>query len=802
MASLRSKSLYAIKECSTCGRLYTRECCSIGNLEDKILVPVPDSSPRCARCGTPVDGPSCRGCACLRKKFDEDLLAYCVENFQNTSESSNDNTNVVNALREPFVVNQDPGVKSSQEPPRIDHNCCYECGDSLDGIFCRQCICKSCGKGAHFGYNCPPKVPIIPNPEQCNQTINVPPHTLPIVHPTCNYENENSFIYYSKPHSFNVSPSVLTYHPQPQFETYSCELCGNDSHYGYDCPSRVPLVYEPEPCYNQNFNDNYYPQNSPSYSQQYLCCAYCGGPHETFQCQPMNEDYYEQNSCYYPNSSGFDYPQPPQDSVYCQESLDKILEELEELKRDQRMLKELKKQIAEEQTAKENMSIEEMMHEQQLVDREIKGIINNLGYKRFRGEEIDEEYERDYEIRIRKLKQDFNQWGSKVQKMEKSYEDKKYAAACRYMLSATCDDEDDYIPLAITTDLPIEEPDNSLNMGDEHLDTIPATELDEVIKSSVEYLVPIPSEFEGISNDTSDVLNYDNNRVNVESDLVESLVNRDTSIVHSSKIDPIFEEFAGELTHIAPIPLGIIEADFDPNDDTSSDDDSFENIEYVDASPSFSELDSLEEENEEQEEKEFDLEDILQIQDVILREKLLNVSRLISNIEYLKDNPIPVMDSDSSITSLSFSDNSLPEFESFSDHSEETRSGNTTTHANYSLLEYESFNFDNLSLPHPPRLDMLYNDESFEQGEGENIVVSNVEENDSFTFTIRTFLPFLTYPEVSPLSCSTGSEDLIFDPGIITFHFLKPLAFLWNFLFHLLSPRMNKFGDRVELATR
>ncbi|GJT44931.1 hypothetical protein Tco_0953646 [Tanacetum coccineum] len=70
--------------------------------------------PCCARCGTPVDGPSCRGCAFLRKKFDEDLLAYCVENgmfkdFQNTSESSDDNTNVVNALREPSVVDQDPG---------------------------------------------------------------------------------------------------------------------------------------------------------------------------------------------------------------------------------------------------------------------------------------------------------------------------------------------------------------------------------------------------------------------------------------------------------------------------------------------------------------------------------------------------------------------------------------------------------------------------------------------------------------------------------------------------------------------
>ncbi|GKF00524.1 hypothetical protein Tco_0023874, partial [Tanacetum coccineum] len=302
---------------------------------------------------------------------------------------------------------------------------------------------------------------------------------------------------------------------------------------------------------------------------------------------------------------------------------------------------------------------------------------------------------RDCEIRIHKLKQDFNIWGSEVRKKEKAYEDEKYAA------SVTCDDEDDYIPLAITIDLPIEEPDNSLKIGDERLDTIPATESDEVIKSSVENLVPIPSEFEGISDDTCDVPNCDDNRVNVESELVESLIHRDTSIVHSSKIDPIFEEFAGELAHIAPIPPGIVEADFDPNDDTSSDDDDFEDVEYV----------SLEEVNEVDQEKEFDLEDILQIQDVILREKLLNVYRLISNIESLKVNstpdyvvespfpfPIPVVDSDSfleeSDTSLSHLDNSLPEFETSSDHAEETRSGSTSTHAYYSLPEYDSFLFE------------------------------------------------------------------------------------------------------------
>ncbi|GJV34147.1 hypothetical protein Tco_1394547, partial [Tanacetum coccineum] len=331
----------------------------------------------------------------------------------------------------------------------------------------------------------------------------------------------------------------------------------------------------------------------------------------------MNEEYYEQNSCYDSNSFGFDQFQPPQYTVNHPifnaqneflNSQNKLMEQMTsicDMVGQIMQKKEEERRIMEEQAAKEDMSIEEMRHEQQLVDYEIKDITNDLGYKRFRGEKIDEEYERDCEIRIRKLKQDFNEWGS----------------------------EDDYIPLgdiidrystskAITPDLP--------NMGDEHLSTIPETESDEVIKSSVENLVPIPSEFEGISDDKSDVPNCDNNRINVESDLVESLINRDTLIVHSSKIDPILEEFAGELAHIAPIPPGIIKAD--PDDDTSSDDDDFEDVDYV----SFEEVNDVK-----QEEKEFDLEDIFQIQDVILREKLLNVRRLISNIESLKVNPTP-----------------------------------------------------------------------------------------------------------------------------------------------------------------
>nr|GFD24523.1 hypothetical protein [Tanacetum cinerariifolium] len=57
-------------------------------------------------------------------------------------------------------------------------------------------------------------------------------------------------------------------------------------------------------------------------------------------------------------------------------------------------------------------------------------------------------------------------------------------------IPACYDDDDDDYAFAITPNEPV----NSLSMGDEHLDTIPATESDEFIKSSVENLVPSESE--------------------------------------------------------------------------------------------------------------------------------------------------------------------------------------------------------------------------------------------------------------------------------------------------------------------
>nr|GFB88655.1 hypothetical protein [Tanacetum cinerariifolium] len=173
------------------------------------------------------------------------------------------------------------------------------------------------------------------------------------------------------------------------------------------------------------------------------------------------------------------------------------------------------------------------------------------------------------------------------------------AANARYWkILAWCDDDDDY-DSAITPVLSTKETDNSLSIGDEHLDTISAMESDEVIKSSVEDLVSIPSESEGIPDTMCDV-HFVNNPTPLEAqDHFETVINSKDDI-------------------------------------SSCDDDSLynENIEYVEASPHDSELVNLEA-------AEIVILEVEEIENDNLREKLLNVHLLIANIEALKDNPNP-----------------------------------------------------------------------------------------------------------------------------------------------------------------
>nr|GEX90477.1 hypothetical protein [Tanacetum cinerariifolium] len=141
-------------------------------------------------------------------------------------------------------------------------------------------------------------------------------------------------------------------------------------------------------------------------------------------------------------------------------------------------------------------------------------------------------------------------------------------------------------------------------------------ESDELIKSSVENLVPIPSESEGNPDNMCDVPFHDN-------------------FLPLDILKDQFEDF------------------FDSNDDsTSIDDDSFsiDNIEYVEASPPDSKLISSE---------------------------------------------------NSSSSTTTRSDISLPDYEAFyDDHVKEISSGSTTTHYDFSL--YDLFIFDLSINPFPP----------------------------------------------------------------------------------------------------
>ncbi|GJX78851.1 hypothetical protein Tco_0327000 [Tanacetum coccineum] len=190
--------------------------------------------------------------------------------------------------------------------------------------------------------------------------------------------------------------------------------------------------------------------------------------------------------------------------------------------------------------------------------------------------------------------------------------------------TSSYDDDDDeysfatqeYLMTCSTIIRPDSPKTDSLIMVDKHLDTIPETESDEFIKSSVENVVQNPSESEDececdvpdcddsqtikfstfsnplfddstSSNDESsheevihemsfktyssplfdldeeiisselidsneDTILLENDRFDIESYLLELLLNHDTLMASSPKIDSLFDEFAGELITIPP----------------------------------------------------------------------------------------------------------------------------------------------------------------------------------------------------------------------------------------------------------
>ncbi|GKE71478.1 hypothetical protein Tco_1529550 [Tanacetum coccineum] len=247
-------------------------------------------------------------------------------------------------------------------------------------------------------------------------------------------------------------------------------------------------------------------------------------------------------------------------------------------------------------------------------------------------------------------------------------------------------------------------------MGDEHFNTIPETK-----KSSVENLVPIPSELKGIFDNICDVSSCDNDHFDAEFRLINSLLNQDISIT-SPKIDFLLEEFAGELDLIDPVLPRINDDDFD------------------------------------EEEGEIDI-DIFQIEDKILREKLLNVNLLVDKIKALKltpsipfvlknpsSSPIPVGDSDFVIeevdTFLVPEDSIPPGIESDLDLEGDIVLFEDLLNDD-PIPEYERFTFDiKPDAPVINNFDELNEDECFDLGGGEIDVSQNIEDDDSFAFVI------------------------------------------------------------------
>nr|GEW83939.1 hypothetical protein [Tanacetum cinerariifolium] len=247
----------------------------------------------------------------------------------------------------------------------------------------------------------------------------------------------------------------------------------------------------------------------------------------------MNQNHYEPNPCYDSNSFGFDQFQPPQFHVIHQPIRKKTCAELLAEEQEANIntqpfqysdvpqeeisvgfLQEKRNQINSVQTflRKFNrISFYEMPNVLFLASETILEIEHAFEDKHCQPEDILELF--------RRLHND----------VQNTHEELAvYINTLSWDRPTICyNDDDEEYTIAITPFLSTMELDNSLSMGDEDLDTIPEMESDEVIKFSVENLVPIPNTvmssdeassgvtYTSISNDYEEPSDVGSPRVNV-----------------------------------------------------------------------------------------------------------------------------------------------------------------------------------------------------------------------------------------------------------------------------------------------
>nr|GFA20400.1 copia protein [Tanacetum cinerariifolium] len=192
---------------------------------------------------------------------------------------------------------------------------------------------------------------------------------------------------------------------------------------------------------------------------------------------------------------------------------------------------------------------------------------------------------------------------------------------------------------------------------------------------------------------------------NTESDLVESILSHDSSIISSSsKINSLLDEFVGELTLLKSIPPGVDKTDCHPNNEICLS----QRLLYDNSSPRPPEEFNSENSNAE--------------------------------IESFSPSPIPIEDSDSFMEEIDLfltPDDPMPP----------------------SIEDDEDTEWDILFLER-----LLHDD------------LISLPNTLDFSYEVRTFLPFFTYPVTSPVLLSSGSENKIFDPGITINHFYFKLG--------------------------
>ncbi|GJS11352.1 retrovirus-related pol polyprotein from transposon TNT 1-94 [Tanacetum coccineum] len=469
---------------------------------------------------------------------------------------------------------------------------------------------------------------------------------------------------------------------------------------------------------------------------------------------------------------------------YLQELLQSLLKDLQILNEIQPLKQEIPNQIqkdqeeksivellAEERIQKANqvlnevqssqeMRIQDLEIQKQQCLEEMKEWINELGIREYQKEEIDIDYRRKCEDKIYELKDKFNGLSIEIRKIIQEAEElRKSEARARSQKIIIDDDDDDLGFYAVhpnTIHTPVSqnvEPKDSLIMGDGNINTTPETET-----ISVESLVSNPSESDDFSLGECNLFNID---------------------------DSYYEKSTSRLDHLAPISPEIVEVCVD-NDDTDDDDDCDMPV-CDESSPIFTIFSNpLFDSNEN-----FSSDDESLFEEEIQKDEFNSFSNPLYDIDdEIITNEKSLLNRDSPIDSTK-TDSIFDEF-SFPRLPEEHNSENVDTiieSLSYSPIpvedsdslieEIDLFLTSDDSMPRALRamirlgrvavtndFDVLNDVESFDSGEGENVDSLNVEEEDSFTFTIRSFLPFVTYPEVLPASYSTGSEDKVFNPGI------------------------------------